>query len=337
MSLPKISIIIPVYNVEPYIAECLCSVMRQTYVGPIECVLVDDCGSDKSMEIADKLIAEYKGQIEFRLLHHKKNLGLSCARNTGIDVATGDYIYFLDSDDYISDDCINLLVSFLKKGSFDVIVGNNDEFGLREKEGFGIPEEGWSLTGVQYVNLYLDGYKVPASAWNKLCRIGFLKENSIYFVPDLLLEDQYNNFLLSYYPCKVFVSNQITYHYRIRENSICVGLLNDPLINREYCLKVWQNMSDKCDAINYIDTQEHYLSFYCSRLISISRDVKIPYKDLFFQMHNVYPYKPLVIWLSGKENFRWFVTRMAWSLPAGLGYLWMQLLWGLKKKLKYVG
>ena len=79
VNLYKISIIIPVYNVEPYISDCLQSVMRQTYKGEIECILVDDCGTDKSVEIAEKRIAEYDGPIEFKVLHHDHNRGLSAA------------------------------------------------------------------------------------------------------------------------------------------------------------------------------------------------------------------------------------------------------------------
>ena len=78
---PKISIIIPIYNVEEYIEECLQSVMRQTYKGEIECILVDDCGKDNSIAIAEQLIADYTGSIAFRILHHEHNRGLSAARN----------------------------------------------------------------------------------------------------------------------------------------------------------------------------------------------------------------------------------------------------------------
>ena len=97
--LPKVSIVIPVYNVEPYIEECLQSVMRQSYRGEIECILIDDCGTDNSMGIAVQLIEEYNGPIDIKVMHHEHNQGLSAARNTGIDAACGDYIYFLDSDD----------------------------------------------------------------------------------------------------------------------------------------------------------------------------------------------------------------------------------------------
>ena len=69
----NISIIIPVYNVEPYVEDCIRSVMRQTYDGPMECIIVDDCGSDNSMAIVKKMVTEYNGSIAFKILHHKHN------------------------------------------------------------------------------------------------------------------------------------------------------------------------------------------------------------------------------------------------------------------------
>ena len=97
----KLSIIIPVYHVAPYIEDCLRSVMRQTYQGAMECLIVDDCGTDDSMAIAERTIATYEGPIVFQVLHHERNRGLSAARNTGTLAAKGDYLYYLDSDDEI--------------------------------------------------------------------------------------------------------------------------------------------------------------------------------------------------------------------------------------------
>ena len=95
-----ISIIIPIYNVEKYVAECLNSVINQTYDhSKIECILVDDCTPDKSMNIANELIANYNGDMTFIIKKHDHNQGLSAARNTGIDIATRTYIYFIDSDE----------------------------------------------------------------------------------------------------------------------------------------------------------------------------------------------------------------------------------------------
>ena len=110
----KVSIIIPVYNVSPYIERCIKSVMNQTYQD-IECILVNDASPDDSIDIAKLLIENYDGPIQFQILSHGHNRGLSAARNTGIDASTGDYLYFLDSDDEITPDCIKLLMDEVKK------------------------------------------------------------------------------------------------------------------------------------------------------------------------------------------------------------------------------
>ena len=100
------SIIIPIYNVAPYIECCLDSVARQTMTEDVECVLVDDCGTDDSMEIAERYVLNYQGPIRFRIVRHKKNRGLSAARNSGISHATGEYVFFLDSDDRLTPGCM---------------------------------------------------------------------------------------------------------------------------------------------------------------------------------------------------------------------------------------
>ena len=71
-----VSIIIPIYNVALYIEDCLKSVMRQTYQGEMECLLVDDCGTDDSMAIAERMVGEYEGPIRFKVIRHERNRGL---------------------------------------------------------------------------------------------------------------------------------------------------------------------------------------------------------------------------------------------------------------------
>ena len=123
-----VSIIIPVYNVAPYIEDCLKSVMMQTYKGEMECIIVDDCGTDDSIAIAEQMIAAYQGAIQFRMLHHERNKGLSAARNTGTIAATGDYIYYLDSDDEITEDCIEKLMAVaMHDPGIEMVQGNGRE------------------------------------------------------------------------------------------------------------------------------------------------------------------------------------------------------------------
>lgn len=95
-----ISVIVPIYNVQNYIAECLESIISQTY-RDLEIICVDDCGLDNSISIVKKYM---KKDDRIKLVHHEENQGLGGARNTGISVANGEYIYFMDSDDKIERD-----------------------------------------------------------------------------------------------------------------------------------------------------------------------------------------------------------------------------------------
>lgn len=96
----KVSIIIPVYNVSKYIKRCLKSVLGQTWKD-LEIILVDDCTPDDSMDIVRGILETSSRSDIVTILKHEKNRGLSAARNTGIRQATGNYLYFLDSDDYL--------------------------------------------------------------------------------------------------------------------------------------------------------------------------------------------------------------------------------------------
>lgn len=128
MDKPSISIVIPVYNVESYVEACIKSVMSQTYDGEMECIMVDDCGTDDSMVKVESVISDYLGPITFRIFHHTHNRGLSAARNTGMDAATGDYLFFIDSDDEITSDCIETLVTpVFDDNSIEMVQGNTIE------------------------------------------------------------------------------------------------------------------------------------------------------------------------------------------------------------------
>ena len=104
-----ISIIVPIYNVEEFIAECLQSVVAQTY-RDYELILVDDCGTDGSMSVAARFASHPALEGKMRILRHDRNRGLSAARNTGTAAAKGKYVLFLDSDDILAPDCLQLLV-----------------------------------------------------------------------------------------------------------------------------------------------------------------------------------------------------------------------------------
>ncbi len=216
----KISIVVPVYNVESYITDCLSSVAAQDYDSPMECLLVDDCGTDGSMALAERFIADYNGGIEFRVLRHERNRGLSAARNTGLSAATGEYVYFLDSDDTISPDCLSLLAARLREERYDFVIGGIKRVG---KVGEIYPylrlEDEASLHGKDILASYRHR-QWYVMAVNKLCNIAFLKENGLEFKEGLLHEDELWSFELACTAQSMAVVNKPTYFYNIREGSI---------------------------------------------------------------------------------------------------------------------
>lgn len=227
MNQPKISIIVPVYNVEPYIAECIQSVMQQTYQGPMECILVDDCCKDNSMEVAIRLIAEYKGPIEFVILHHEKNRGVSAARNTGTDIVKGDCVYYLDSDDAISSNCIELLVDVvMKHPKVEVVQGAVESINYRKYNDLRLYDTPRYIESNEWVRYhsFRAGEELPICAWNKLIKRSFLVENSLAFKEGINNEDELWSFGL-YKRVKYWavIGDKTYLHYR-RQNSIMTTL-----------------------------------------------------------------------------------------------------------------
>jgi glycosyltransferase involved in cell wall biosynthesis len=112
-----LSIIIPVYNVEPYLAECLDSVFSQDNIAVCEVIIVNDGSTDGSVSIIERYQKKYPELI----VVHQENKGLSGARNTGINCAKGDYLYFLDSDDFLLQDAVSNILNKIKETTAEII------------------------------------------------------------------------------------------------------------------------------------------------------------------------------------------------------------------------
>lgn len=212
----KVSIIIPVYNVSDYIERCLNSVMVQTYTN-LECVIVDDCTPDDSVEKCERVIAEYNGPIKFKILRHEHNRGLSAARNTGTAAATGEYVFYLDSDDWISDDCIQRMVNVVNQDdNIEMVMGGIERVGDENQWNHFLSEGIYTSDFIEYACQY----KIYTMAWNKLIKKDFLKKNNLFFKEGLLHEDVLWNIQVACFLKKMAAIDYKTYFYRIRENSI---------------------------------------------------------------------------------------------------------------------
>ncbi len=215
----KITVIIPIYNVEQYIIDCLNSVAAQTYEGDLECILVDDCGKDKSMALVNNFIESYRGKITFKILHHERNCGLSAARNTGMDEATGDYIFFLDSDDELKHDCLEYLAQPLKTNDYDLVIGDYIIKGIKWNKLELLYDKNEAVVEENIIPSYMTG-KWPAMAWGKLYSRKFILSNKLCFKEGLIHEDELWNFEVACVAKSVFIVKKEIYVYNLRENSI---------------------------------------------------------------------------------------------------------------------
>lgn len=218
----SVSIVVPVYNVSLYIERCVKSVIAQTY--PVmECIIVDDASPDDSIAKCERLMADYDGPIHFVILHHDHNRGLSAVRNTGTDAAKGDYIFYLDSDDEITPDCIEKLARPIERdASIEMVVGNYQVFSEKPRKGKLTQED--DLTSAEAVReLFFDKRMLYVAAWNKLMSGKFLKDNALYFKEGLLYEDiPWSFYMMKFLRC-LYVIPDITYHYYKRPLSISTG------------------------------------------------------------------------------------------------------------------
>lgn len=219
---PLISINIPVFKCEKYILRCLESVKNQTYKN-LEIILVNDCTPDNSIAIINDFVQK-NPDLKINIYEHVKNSGLSVVRNTGIKASEGKYIYFLDSDDEITHNCIELLVSNALKTDAQITIAQNrwiNTFDHTTKD-FGFP----TTAGKKYYNdrleifsIYSDG-GFPSSSWNKLIKKDFITANEIYFVPGLFAQDELWFFHLLLKTESLSIIDDITYLYYLHGESV---------------------------------------------------------------------------------------------------------------------
>lgn len=219
---PLISIIVPIYNVDKYLDRCLKSIQIQNYQN-IEVIMVDDGSKDLSADIAQKYV-----ETDHRFkLYRKLNGGLSSARNHGLQYATGDYVVFVDSDDFISSDCIDTLFEEFDKNT-DVVIGDyviyNENNGKAFKHSGAISNMVYSTEGEK--DALLETLLTPGSlvmpVWKSMYRSSLIKGNEIVFVSEreVFAEDLYFNLIAYSTAGTVKVVQSIVYYHQIIGDSL---------------------------------------------------------------------------------------------------------------------
>lgn len=291
----KISIIIPIYKVEQFVSRCIKSVINQSY-NNIECIIIDDCSPDKSMTIVETLVNNYSGDIRFKLLYHDKNEGLSATRNTGIKNATGDYLLFIDSDDYLYDNnAISLFAKELKiYPNIDVIQGKTYTEGYMNSS---------LKNSYRYISEYYNNNEkilsdffndiIPATAWNKLIKKSLINSNNLFFNENIIHEDLYWNYYLFQHVKSLAFVDVYTYYYE-----------ND---NEESIMNMTNKDSNK-SALSYITIISSFLN-------NINNNVRVENRLFILEWMIVLADKLLKNKVNKETNERFeiLVKKTAWN------------------------
>lgn len=250
MKNPKVSIIIPVYNVEKYLEECVESILTQDYENK-EIVLVNDGSTDSSPSLCDKFAEEN----ECVKVVHKENCGLSMARNTGIEHATGDYILFVDSDDFVESNSLDKIMETAIENDADVVFLEAQKVfsdGAKQPLGDGINKT--CVNGkskIEVLRHLSQCNKYPAAAWSKLIKKNLFDENhDLLFEKGLLSEDLDWAFKLILSAKTFGCCDVMYYNYRQgRTDSITNSLKLKNLTDVVYIMKKWIDLSKGFDEV----------------------------------------------------------------------------------------
>lgn len=304
MSQPLFSIIVPVYKVEQYLERCIKSLVNQT-VECIEIVLVDDGSPDTCPDICDA----WAKKDERIVVVHKKNGGLSDARNTGIEKATGKYIMFVDSDDYIDLDSCERLLQFTKDNT-DVIVSDGiAEGGNMRLTHLGIVNQ-VAYKGTEFLRNSIISGKIPMVAWLYVYRRKFLLDSQLRFKTGIYHEDEEFTPRALLQAQSVVNTGERYYHYVIRENSIMtkkdkrknavdlfaicqsLSLIYDKLDDSEFKLYLKDSLVNKYLSL----FQEGRLYQYGSEYLHKDFVVKNAYKKRTKKKAFLYNLSPRLYW-----------------------------------------
>ncbi len=263
--MPKVSVIVPVYNVEKYLKRCINSLLNQT-LQDIEIIFVDDGSTDSSKIIIEKYLNLHREKIKY---YYKENGGLSSARNYGIPYARGEYIAFLDSDDYIEPTMYEEMYNIAKKENSDMVECDFIwEYSDKQKYDCG-----------QIYNSKKEALeKARVVAWNKLIKREILEKEKIEFPFGLRYEDV--EFFYKLVPSlnKISFVKKFFIHYVQRDNSI-VNTQNSKTMD---IFKVLDNVIDYYKKNNYYQEYKNQLEYTYTRLLlcsSLKRMCKIDNKE----------------------------------------------------------
>ena len=275
---PLISVIVPIYKVENYIKQCIESIINQTYSN-LEIILVDDGSPDNCGIICDEYV-----QVDSRIkVIHKQNGGLSDARNAGLIVFKGEYVVFVDSDDFMPKDSIEYMYNLAIENDADVVIGGSEKFD--ENTGKII----WSTyNGAENIQVFdkveamKDFFINGCASWARLYKRNVHK--NVFFPVGEINEDEAIVLTILENCEKIVKSNKVVYNYRFRDNSITsVEFNTKKLVWYEHCKKNLEYVSNNYPNLVNVAKSRYYNSvvYFLDALSQVKNKTYIDYIKKF--------------------------------------------------------
>ena len=223
----KVSILVPVYGVQSYIERCARSLFEQTYAN-LEYVFVNDCTPDRSVEVLKQVMGEYPQRAgKVKIINHERNRGIAAARNTALDNATGEFVFHVDSDDWIEPNAVDLLVKKQQETGADIVSSSFYEHRTNEvREGYLNWRIPWQERNREETLKFMLNVGSVVAVWNRLIRRSLFYEHNVRWIEGIDAgEDLIITLRLVYFSKKVAFCNAITYHYDRSNVNSYVNLL----------------------------------------------------------------------------------------------------------------
>lgn len=280
----KISVIIPVYNVEKYIYRCIESIINQTMTEDIECIIVNDATPDKSINIIKEILSHYNGNISFKIINHKKNEGLAAARETGMKYAQGDYIIHLDSDDYCEINMLEEMYNTAITNDADIVIA---DYWLQYKDHANYISQTIPSTHEEIFKANLED-KIKGYNWNKLIKKQLYTQNNIKYIKGINYgEDFLIALQLFYYAKRVFhIPNAFLHYVQYNCNSYSQSLSRQSLENIIFCETYLINFLEKNKILEKYKQQVDFIRLrnLCQLIFrskgNLQKEWTNPYKNL---------------------------------------------------------
>lgn len=280
----KISVVVPMYNAEKYVSNCIESIINQS-IGfeNLEVIIVDDCSTDNSRKIAEKYANEY---ANIAVLQTEKNTGVAGhARNVGVEIATGKYIMFSDADDFFDINACKVLYDFMEEKNADLVTANYknaDENGTAwENPIFDFKKYStFKLNSNEFIKSF---FVLNSSVCNKIFRTSFVKENKLKFLEGVPAEDAFFSYSAMIHTDNIYYNDNVVYYYRVRNKSETLSVSWN--CSKQYFEQINSAYKEIYNIFKENNRMDYYRFFYAKNLTymlykfidstTISRDERI--------------------------------------------------------------